>query len=129
VFETGGLLSGLTTWHFRVLTDNPWNGGGGYNIKDVATWSLDQCWFRFASLEYLSVKKGKTEGFVPSEIVPDEDGMVKGRTSDGTSIKAIVRGKSLCRQLMEEEEEKKKKEKEEKERRSKKTRGKKKKTL
>lgn len=95
----------------------------------MATWSLDQCWFRFASLEFLSEKGGKTKDIEPSGVIPDKDGMVKGKTIDGVPFKAKVVGKSLCRQLMEQEEEKKRKEKKRKRGRGSNTKGKKRRTL
>ncbi|MFH1743165.1 MAG: hypothetical protein ABIH23_29510, partial [bacterium] len=108
--EGGGLLGGLTALHFRMLCENPWNGGGGCLIRDVMKWSLDQIWFMLCKAEVL--KRGtaeRTEQMEPTSVKIDDDGFVRGRAADGTPIRGRIGGKSLARQLMEQEEEKRKK--------------------
>jgi len=119
IYETGGLLGGLTAWHFRLLTENPWNGGGGYDIEQVACWSLDQVWFRLAALDLLGSKGGAIKNVEAGEVVPDEDGFIHGVTEEGEPIKAEVKGISLCRRLMEEEMEKEEERKQQDEKKTK----------
>lgn len=94
-----------------MLCENPWEGGGGHDIRDVARWTLDQCWFRLCNKDLLAADSGRNKEVMPEEIVPQEDGSVKGRAKDGTPIKGVVRGKSVARMLMEEEEKKQEQEK------------------
>ena len=110
--DSGGLLGGLTAYHLRMLCESPWNGGGGYTAEQVGRMTLDQIWFRLCDLDILKNPVGErtqTRGSLvaASEIKPDKDGLVKGRTADNKPIKARIGGKSLARRLMEEEEERK----------------------
>lgn len=107
--DDGGLLRGITSYHLRMLTENVMEGGGGFDPRDVAEWSLDQIFFRLCDVELL--KKGvggRTKKIDPSEasahVKPQPDGTLKGRTADGDVVTKRVGGKSLARQLMEEEE-------------------------
>lgn len=100
----------MNAWHFRVLCDNPWYGGGGYSPREVARWSLDQCWFRLCDRDVLGSTMGRTRSVEVGEVKIETDGTVKGRAADGTPIRGRIAGKSLACQLMEEAEEKRKKE-------------------
>lgn len=108
--EGGGLLGGLTVYHLRVLCENPWEGGGGYDVRDVARWTLDQVWFRLCKMEVLKMGAGRKEKMSPSAVESDENGLIKGRAEDGTPIAARVTGKSVARRLMEEEQRKREEE-------------------
>lgn len=116
VVDGSGLLGGLTAYHIRILCENPWEGGGGYLISEVAKMTLDQVWFRLCDREILKRPVGgRTEkmasGDVTGTLKPDRKGYVRGRAADGTPIKAKIRGKSLARELMEQQEKKLRKQK------------------
>jgi len=101
--ETGGLLVGVgrvDVWMLRLLCDNPWEGGGGHQPREVARWTPDQVWFRLCSRDLLKTD-GRTQTTEPMAVKADEDGMVVGRATDGTPIKGRIVGKSMARQLME----------------------------
>jgi len=102
----GGLLCGLHPFHLRLLVDDPWAGGCGYQ-GDVGSLTLDQIFMRLANKNVLKAKM-ISGGIKASPLVvasdADADGMLRGRASDGTLIKGRVRGKSVARQLMEEEQ-------------------------
>lgn len=101
----------MTAWHFRMLTENPWNGGGGYDVRDVASWTLDQIWFRLCDANVLKGGRGRRSAMMdPSAVKVREDGAVYARAEDGTAIRGRIAGKSMARQLMEREAEKKKRE-------------------
>lgn len=93
------------------MCENPFEGGGGYSIKEISSWTPDQVYFRLAEV---SVIKAKSNGESRSmKALPlaaaqksDIEGNIRGRDKDGNPMKAKVRGKSLARQLMEEEAEK-----------------------
>lgn len=103
---------GVTAYHLRILCENPWNGGGGYTLDQIGQMTLDQIWFRLCEMKLLKNKVGKRSDKMDrttaiSTLQPDEDGLIKGRSADGTPIRGRIRGKSLARQLMEEAEERK----------------------
>lgn len=110
IVESSGLLGGLNAWHFRVLCDNPWNGGGGYSPREVSRWTLDQCWFRLCDRDVLGSSVGRVKNVEVGEVKIEDDGSIKGRAADGTPISGRIAGKSLARQLMEQEDEKRKQE-------------------
>ena len=115
IVESSGLLGGVTAHYLRILCENPWNGGGGYTPEQVGRMSLDQIWFRLCDIEVLKRKVGgRVERMESSEVASmvkvDEDGMVRGMTADGTSIRGRIRGKSKARELMEKEAARKEKE-------------------
>jgi hypothetical protein len=107
---------GINAWHLRMLCESPWEGGAGYTPQQVGQMTLDQIWFRLCDKEILKRDSGLQRGMTGldalSTLKPDEDGMFKGRATDGTPMKAKIGGKSLARRLMEQQE----KEEEEKER-------------
>ena len=105
------LLCGLTPYHIRVLTDNPWDGGGGEKLEDVGSWSLDQCFFKLIDRKKLA-KKSRASPDTVNKTMANKDGLIKGRSSDGSPMKARIRGKSFARKLMEEAAKNKKEEKE-----------------
>jgi len=105
VAESDGLLGGLTAWHFRLLTENPWEGGAGYTLEQVGKMTLDQIWSRLCDLNLL--KEIRTETTSPLKATPKmEDGYVIGRDKDGGLIRGKIRGKSRARELMELKEKK-----------------------
>jgi len=90
------------------LCENPFEGGGGYSIKEIGGWSPDQVYFRLASLDTIKAKAGAEKKTVKAHPLAaaqqaDKDGNISGRDKDGNPIKAKIRGKSLARQLMEEQ--------------------------
>lgn len=102
----------VDVWMLRLLCDNPWEGGGGHQPRDVAGWTPDQVWFRLCSRDLLKLD-GRTQTTEPIAAKVDKDGMVAGRAADGTPIKGRIAGKSLARQLMEQAQARKAKEKSE----------------
>lgn len=80
----------------RILTNNPWEGGGGYTFKDVGDMTLDQVYLRLIDVKRLKSAKASR----PVETIPIGE-KIKGRAADGTPITAIVRGKSVARELNE----------------------------
>lgn len=110
--ETGGLLAGMgkvNAWMLRLLCDNPWEGGGGHQPRDVARWTPDQVWFRLCSRDLLK-SEGGSQTTEPMAVKVGTDGMVAGRAADGTPIKGRITGKSLARQLIEQAQARKAKE-------------------
>jgi len=94
----------------RLLCDNPWEGGGGHQPRDVAKWTPDQVWFRLCGADLLKTGK-RTKSAEPLAVQAGSGGMVTGRAADGTPIKGRIAGKSLARQLMEESQVRKAEEK------------------
>ena len=47
-------MFGITSWHVRMLTDNPWNGGGGYTYEQVAVMTPDQIYHRLCDEKAVS---------------------------------------------------------------------------
>ena len=89
------LLPGVTPKNIRILCDNPYEGGGGYTPREVGDMTLDQFYMRTVEFKLLrSPKATRTLDAVPL-------GEMKGRAADGTPLKAIVRGRSLCSELNE----------------------------
>ncbi len=124
--DGSGLLGGVNVYHLRMLTESEWNGGAGLSYLEVGQMTLDQIWHRLCDLEIL---KAKTEGKpsslsdrsrvkpleATSQLKPNDQGLIRGRDSEGKPMMAKIRGKSLARQLMEEAEERKKAEAKQKE--------------
>jgi len=107
--DCGGLLGGLTAYHIRLLTENPWNGGAGYTYEQVGQMTLDQIWHRLCDLDFLKGKVGKRVQKINTRVATgmigsSDDGVIRGRSKDGSEIRGRVRGKSVARQLMEEAE-------------------------
>jgi len=84
----------------RILCENPWEGGGGYSPREVAEWTLDQCWFRMCDRNILKLA-GRTMAVDPKAVKASDSGEIAGRAADGTPIKGRIAGKSVARQLME----------------------------
>ena len=110
----GGLSFGITSYQLRRLTDNPWNGGGGYTYEQVAKMTPDQVYHRLCDEAVLKTKGGKrVSKMEPTELNTNPDGTVNGRDEQGNKIALKIRvgNKSLARRLMEEAEAKAKAEK------------------
>jgi hypothetical protein len=94
------------------LTENPFEGGGGYTMQEVGQMTLDQIWSRLCEIDLLKspvgsrIRKMSSDAAIAS-LRPDAQGFYKGRAADGTPLRGRIRGKSLCRELMEKEEERK----------------------
>jgi len=106
--EGRGLDFGITSYDIRILCDNPWDGGAGYTPHEVSKMTPDQVYFRLCDKRLLKRTKGVRKAVRASAEIVSDDGIVKGRSVDGTEIKAKLRvgGKSLARRLMEAEERK-----------------------
>ena len=108
----GGLMFGIDSYMIRMLTENPWEGGAGMSVREVALLSADQCYHRLCDSKILKStgKRSQSLHSLAAANMADENGEVKGRTADGQKIKRKIRvgGKSLARRLMEEEEAKRK---------------------
>lgn len=108
MIECTGLLSGITVWHIRKLTDSQLNGGAGYDYEVVGKMSLDQVYHRLCDLDLLKPIGKRTKEYsgisAIGVIKPDKDGMVAGRDLDGNPIKLKIGGKSRAQMLMEEAE-------------------------
>lgn len=106
------LFYGLTPYHIRLLTDDPWSKGGGMgkSLKEIGTWTLDQVFFMLCDRENLRrsgrdrVRSMESLSAL-SILTPDADGMIQGRSSTGEGMRATIRGKSKARELMEAEKE------------------------
>lgn len=87
--QYGGLEFGITPFLLRILTDNPWDGGAGYSINDVAKMTPDQIYFRLCDKKLLSKESSgrRVMKVPPSALRPDKDGMVPGVAEDGTPIR------------------------------------------
>ncbi len=111
------MLCGIGPYEIRLLCDDPWEGGRGMSLSDVAEMSLDQIFMLLTDRSILKSKGIRTKSYTPSEttaLIADKDGYLKGRAANGTPIKAKMEGKSVARRLREEAEERKRKEKENK---------------
>lgn len=89
----------------RLLCDDPWDGGHGFS-GDMGALTLDEIFMRLADRKVLRAKMvsgSVVKSTLDIAVRADKDGMVCGRTADGTAIKGRIRGKSVARQLMEEE--------------------------
>jgi len=107
-----GLMFGLTIWHFRMLQENPWEGGGGYTPQEVAQFTPDQVYCRCADLKVLQAKEGTGVSKVSSEeavAMVDGDGKVAGRTKGGEPLNLPLKGKgsSLAQNIREQDQRKK----------------------
>lgn len=96
----GGLDFNITSWHIRMLTDNPWNGGAGLSYQQVARMTPDQVFHRICDRDLLKRQKGRRTAKT-ALVKPDADGLAKGRAADGTPIRAKIGGQSLAKQIRE----------------------------
>jgi len=99
-------MFGIGPRHIRLLTDNPWEGGGGYTPQEVRDMTIDQVYMRLSEAKHL--RGGKKRRVVKSNIghvVQDSDGMIKGRTKDGEPLRLPWRGESLAARLTREAKE------------------------
>lgn len=108
-------MGGVTAYHLRMLTENPWNGGGGFTWEQVGRMTLDQIFGRLCEMDILKYDVGKRVSVVRSleaatSITPDADGMYKGRDQNGNLIKGRIQGRSKARMLMDAAKEKRDKE-------------------
>lgn len=99
----GGLDFGITLYELRILTDNPWDGGGGYTYREVARMTPDQIYHRICDRKALKRDRtGKRLARMSAKTVPtDEKGNVKVRTEDGKLISIPLGNKSAAKQLAE----------------------------
>ena len=100
------MLYGITIQLLRVLCESPFNGGGGYTPRELATWTPDQIYFRAASVEAIG-KRARQQVKSTWDCIKyaNKDGMIKGRAADGTPLTLPINkgGKSLARRLREEQ--------------------------
>lgn len=105
------MLCGIGPYEIRLLCDDPWVGGRGMSLSEVAEMSLDQIFMLLTDRSLLKSKGVRSKSYSPSEssaLIADKDGYIKGRAKDGTPIKAKIGGKSLASRLREEAEKKRK---------------------
>ena len=89
-----------------MLTENPWEGGGGHTIEEVGQMTLDQIWFRLCDKKLLEGNpERRVTKTLPMAVEPGKDGMIKGRDKHGNPILGRITGKSKARRLMEAEAE------------------------
>lgn len=90
-FSGGGLLFGITAWMLRALTENPFDGGGGFSIDQVAQMTPDQIYFRLCSKDIFRTRGSAAKGTVlppmQAAAMADENGFIPGRDSKGNQIK------------------------------------------
>lgn len=108
-------MGGVTAYHLRMLTENPWNGGGGFTWEQVGRMTLDQIFGRLCDMDILKHEIGKRISVVrsieaASTIAAGADGLYKGRDKDGNQIKGRIQGRSKARMLMDAAKEKREKE-------------------
>jgi hypothetical protein len=92
----------LTPWHIRVLCDDPWNGGKGFQLSDVCNMTLDQVAMLLVDRKALQDRKRQMMPLAVESLV-DKDGNVRGVSEDGKVMHVPIGTKSLARQLMEAE--------------------------
>jgi len=112
IVDCSGLLSNVTAYCIRILTDNPWEGGGGYSYEEVGNMTVDQINHRLCKIELLEKPLGKRITKISSDgvlgvIKSDKDGFVKAKASDGTEIKLKTTGKSKVQMIREKQAEEK----------------------
>jgi hypothetical protein len=99
-------LGGITAYHFRLLCENPWQGGGGYTPEDVGNMTLDQIWFRLCD-------KGILKNKIGDRVMKRESAgglrTAKARTKDGQLITLKSTGKSKAQMIKENQEKEKSK--------------------
>ena len=104
--DSGGLLYGITNQLLRVLCESPFNGGGGYSPRELATWTPDQIYFRAASVDAIS-KRARQQVKSSWECLKyaDKQGRLKGRAADGSVLTLPISkgGKSLASHLREQQ--------------------------
>jgi len=96
-------LGGITAYQIRLLTDNPWNGGGGYSFEDVGNMTLDQIWSRLCNINILKKPIGERSDKLKSLNAPaaigNSSGVVKGVAADGNKLEMKTVGKSKTQML------------------------------
>lgn len=97
------MLYGITPWHIRMLIDDPWVGGRGMKLEDVAKMSMDQVLMALVDRKNLLRRRREMHALETTKLA-DNRGMIKGRSADGRPMEGRIAGKSKARQLMEAEE-------------------------
>ncbi len=93
----GGLLCGLGPWHVRRLTDDPWEGGCGCPLEEVARMTVDQAIMRLVDRKVLL---GRSRTSTVEELAAS--GMkLKYRLDDGRVVEGRFAPRSVCRELAE----------------------------
>ena len=72
--------------------------------------TLDQIYMLLTDREILKSQGVRTRSLSPSEsnkLLADKDGFVKGRSADGTPMKAVIGGESVVKRLKREAKERK----------------------
>lgn len=103
--ECGGLLSGVTVFAIRILTENPWEGGAGYTYEQVGNMTQDQVAHRLADIDFLKdkghrTKKIKSEA-IAGEVPVNKRGQIKAVDKDGKPILLKTTGKSKVQMIRE----------------------------
>lgn len=69
-----------------MLTENPWNGGGGYTPAQVAEMTPDQIYFRLCEIDMTKPRGSRVKQVSPGAVPRTPDGKIRVRTIDGRSI-------------------------------------------
>jgi predicted RNA-binding Zn-ribbon protein involved in translation (DUF1610 family) len=96
-------MFGLNIWHFRMLMENPFEGGGGYTPKQVAEMTPDQMYCRLSSLKVLEAKQKNKDREVR------DDRTARGPTLTEVLERGSSKGGSYAAELREREKTKPKK--------------------
>lgn len=95
---SAGLICGITAYHIRILVDDPFCGGKGQQLSEVAKMTLDQVFMLLADRGPLG-SRCKTISSTGINSMVGRSG-IKGRSADGKPIIGRIDKKSLARQLM-----------------------------
>lgn len=108
-------MCGIAPRHIHRLCYCSWDGGYRLTPSQIGDMTLDQIFFLLADSKNLrqSNEKIKAISSLEGVVIADKDGLIKGRSADGTEIKGKVLGKSKAARIREEAEARRLKEKEE----------------
>ncbi len=104
----------INAYQIRMLCENPFDGGGGYDVNQVANMTLDQIYFRLCNAEVLKRDLAQTMPTINVDVIATttpqndslNDGLMAGRLVDGTLVRRPMGSKSVARQMIEEAEKK-----------------------
>ncbi len=91
------LLCGITPYHIRMLVNDPFSGGGGYTLEEVANMTPYQIMFRMTDPKLLKRQDGRRVvkmSAAEAMALVDKNNMIKVRMADGTLQKRPIGGTS-----------------------------------